>query len=249
MATYFARKTGNINAADVWATTPIGTASAVTLASGDVLVANSFTITVNVSTNLGSSGEVRNDTTGGATLGGSFLLTDGVTLTANAIFGNTTTTLGVNYAGTTSATLIGNITVNSGRGGHSGIGTLNFVGNISGANALNTAGFYITAGGTLNVTGNLFGGSLNAGAYALWTTSTVCTINITGNVTGGALGVAIFNTNNSAINITGNVTGGTGVGAVAITNSGASNLVTVNGQATGGIHCQHLNRNNPLHAS
>jgi len=234
MATYYARKSGNLNAADVWAATPAGTASAVTFASGDVLVANSFTITVNVTTNLGASGEVRTDTTGGATLGGSFLLTDGVTLTANAIFGNTTASLGVNYLGSTSATLIGNITVNAGRGGHGGIGTLNFVGNISGANALNTAGFYITGGGTLNVTGNIFGGSLNAGAYGLWTTSTVCTINITGNVTGGALGVAIFNTNNSAINITGNVTGGTGIGAVAITNSGASNLVAVNGQSIGG---------------
>jgi hypothetical protein len=234
MPTYYARKAGNINAADVWATTPAGTASAVTFAAGDVLVANSFTITVNVTTNLGASGEVRTDTTGGATLGGSFVLTDGVTLTANAIFGNTTASLGVNYLGSTSATLIGNITVNAGRGGHGGIGTLNFVGNISGANALNTAGFYITGGGTLNVTGNIFGGSLNAGAYGLWTTSTVCTINITGNVTGGALGVAIFNTNNSAINITGNVTGGTGIGAVAITNSGASNLVAVNGQSIGG---------------
>jgi hypothetical protein len=241
MPTYYARKSGNINAADVWATTPAGTASAVTFAAGDVLVANSFTITVNVTTNLGASGEVRTDTTGGATLGGSFLLTDGVTLTANAIFGNTTATLGVNYLGSTSATLIGNITVNGGRGGHSGIGTLNFVGNISGANALNTAGFYITGGGTLNVTGNIFGGSLNAAAYGLWTTSTVCTINITGNVTGGALGVAINNTNNSAINITGNVTGGTGTGAVAISNAGASNLVTVNGQVIGGSQAAGIN--------
>jgi hypothetical protein len=47
MATYFARKAGNVNATDVWATTATGTASDVfsTFTSADVLVSNSFQIT------------------------------------------------------------------------------------------------------------------------------------------------------------------------------------------------------------
>ena len=108
MATYYARKTGNINAADVWATTPSGTAAAVTFASGDVLMANGFTITVNVSTDLGGTGQVRNDTTGGATTGGSFTLSDGVTLTAN-IYGGTVALQCVTANPVTNQYIVGNV--------------------------------------------------------------------------------------------------------------------------------------------
>ena len=108
MATYYARKAGNINASDVWATTPTGTAAAVTFASGDVLMANSFAITVNVSTTVA---EVRNDITGGATVGGTFALADGVTLSAN-VFTGTSGSLGVSLS-TGSAAVNGNITVPS----------------------------------------------------------------------------------------------------------------------------------------
>ena len=89
MPTYYARKAGNINAADVWATTPTGTASNLfpSFTTSDVLMANSFAITVNVSTTVA---EVRNDTTGGATAGGTFSLADSVTLTANLVQGQVT---------------------------------------------------------------------------------------------------------------------------------------------------------------
>jgi hypothetical protein len=161
MATYFARKAGNINAADVWATTPGGTAGAVTFVAGDVLVANSFAIAINVNTNLGASGQVRNDTLGGATVGGTFTLNAGVTLTANvlqntATGGNTVVTF-VAFAPNV-AYIVGNVSspLNT-SGGNTPInitstGTLFFTGNATGdlKNALGITGgaIHIASGGT-----------------------------------------------------------------------------------------------------
>ena len=92
MAVYYAQATANINAANVWNTAANGSGTYIThgdLVSGDVLMANNRTITVNVDTNLGGTGQVRNDTTGGATAGGFFDLAAGITLTANAYGGGT----------------------------------------------------------------------------------------------------------------------------------------------------------------
>jgi hypothetical protein len=166
MPTYFARRAGNINASDVWATTPSGTAGAVTFVAGDVLMANNFAITVNVSTNLGATGEVRNDTTGGATAGGGFTLSNGVTLTANAFggtshSGNHCVTFSLNSGN--SAFFVGNAT--GGAQGfvlnNSGTGTLNVTGVVTGGSNANPAfpayGCNNNAGGTLNISGLVTG--------------------------------------------------------------------------------------------
>jgi hypothetical protein len=228
MATYYARKAGNINAADVWATTPSGTAAAVTFASGDVLVSNSFAITVNISTDIGGAGQVRNDTTGGATAGGGFTLSNGVTLTANVVQGNVTggTTV-VAYAGATpnSASIVGNATSVNTSGGsisinHTGTGTLNFTGNITG-DAHNTSvggGLSLASSlGTINFTGNATGGS-GALGYAIQNAAGG-TINVVGNCFGGSA-AAIGNQSTGTVNIlgqsTGSATGGAGAGVANI---------------------------------
>lgn len=225
MATYYARLSGNIDASNVWATTPSGTASAVTFAVGDVLVANSFAITINVSTNLGGAGQIRNDSYGGATSGGSFTLSNGVTLTANI---NATAGLSCcTSSGSISASVIGNITVATGNNGigitHSSSGTLTITGNVSSKqNTTNTTlsgcfGLVNSGAGAVVITGNVLGG-LGSTDYGINNTGSG-TVIITGNVSGqNAIGV-FNNTATGTVTITGSVNAGNAA-------AGASNLST-----------------------
>lgn len=240
MANYFARKAGNIDATDVWATTATGTAGAQTFVSGDVLYANSFAITVNVSTNLGSTGEVRNDNTNGATAGGTFTLSNGVTLTANVFAGSTALVPCVTYAGTTgnSASIVGNVTGGSGFHGatNTSSGTLNITGNCTGGAATSGGGVFgvnNTSSGTINITGNCSGsssGGVAQGNYGANNNSTG-TINITGNCTGGASGANAHGANNNStgiLSITGNCTGSSSTAALGATNQSTGQM-SVNG--------------------
>lgn len=211
MPTYYARKAGNVNAVDVWATTPTGTASAVTLTASDVLVSNSFTVTLNVNTTVA---EVRNDNFSGATAGGSFTLSNGVTLTANVINGSATATVGL--SGSNSATVVGNVTssIAGGAISHSGSGNLTVVGNVTGGSAqsahgiasstaglcnitgtctagvgVSSSGVYWTGAGTCNITGSCIGGSnSNTSANGAQTASSIGTLNIYGTAVSGAVG-------------------------------------------------------------
>jgi hypothetical protein len=198
MATYFARKAGNINASDVWATTPSGTAAAVTFVSGDVLMANSFAITVNVDTDLGATGEVRNDTTSGATQGGGFTLSNGVTLTASVFSGGTVTPC-VTYSGNQSANIVGNVF-----GGGQGMGATN------------------TSSGTLNINGNCTGANRTAAAN-----NSSGTLNITGICTGSGstTGFGALNNGGGILKITGICTGGTVAGSVGATNNSTGTML------------------------
>jgi hypothetical protein len=219
MATYYARKSGNINAADVWATTPSGTASNLfpTFTNADVLMANSFTITVNVSATVA---QVRNDTTGGATVSGSFSLAEGVTLTANSFTGNTNVSC-ISITGSVSASLVGNVAATQ-------------------SAVVNGAGLNHTSTGTLTVTGNInasttSGGQANHGVF--FNQAGLGALIVTGNVTGGAQGsgsgtTGICLNNAGTVTVTGNVTGGTHSTGAGITN--ANGTITINGQCRGG---------------
>ena len=243
MATYFARKAGNINAADVWATTPSGTAAAVTFAAGDVLMANSFAITVNVSTDLGATGEVRNDNTASATAGGSFTLADGVTLTAN-IFAGSTGTACLSQTGTASGVIVGNSRGGtSANGGHgiskSSTGTLTLTGNITGGTVALQHGVTISAGIT-NFTGNIVGGSAGSGGVPASSGFVVSggTLNVlSGTVTGGTVNsVYGLYVSGGSVTYNGTVTGPTQITtttAHAIFHA-AINTLTINGSVTGG---------------
>jgi len=229
MATYYARKAGNINATDVWATTPSGVAGPVTFVSGDVLVANSFAITVNVSTNLGGLGEVRNDTTGGATAGGSFTLSNAVTLTANAIAG---TAQCVTYSGTAgnSATIVGNCTGGSSVAAYgasnNSTGTLTITGNCTGGSSTSANGANNNSTGTLTITGNCTGGS-NTSANGANNNSTG-TMTITGNCTGGSNATAYGANNNSTgtMTITGTINASEFASGVGGSNRGQITLLS-----------------------
>jgi hypothetical protein len=246
MPTYFARKAGNINAADVWATTPSGTASNLfpTFTNADVLVANSFGITVNVNTTVA---EVRNDTTGGATLGGTFTLSAGVTLTANifsAYYANGSSCV----AASVSSNIVGNVTIVTSGNASSQLnravifsGTTGTALNITG-NIITPSGFTHaslvdcqTLGGQLNITGNLLGNAgsgNNAIAFASGVSNTG-TITITGNILAGNAVAISSNSANLPINVTGTVTGGN-TGVFGISNSSTSTC-TIVGSAVGGV--------------
>lgn len=249
MPNYFARANGNINATNVWATTPAGTPAAQTFVAGDVLYANNFLITVNVSTDLGSTGEVRNDNTNGAAPSGSFILSNGVTLTANVIQGAHGVVC-VIFSGTSgnSATIVGNCTGGAANNAvavnNTSTGTLNIQGNVvagitggGGAHGCNNA-----SSGTLNIVGNLTGGlgtASNANSFGANNAGTG-TINVTGNCTGGngtggAQSHGVANSSTGIVNITGNCTGGGGVNGIS---SGAGNISTgtinITGNCTGG---------------
>ena len=261
MANYFARKAGNINATDVWATTPTGTAADVwsTFTSADVLHSNNFAITVNVDTTVGT---VRNDNANSATAGGGFTLSNGITLTANAVAGSTSTAC-ITFSGTSgnSATLVGNATGGSANSAHgasnTSTGTLTITGNCTGGSANSAHGANNNSTGTLTITGNATGGSAgsafganNNGAGTLTITgnctggsansahgannNSTGTLTITGNATGGSAGSAIGASNNSTgtLTITGNAEGGSTAGAIGASN-GSTGTLTINGNATG----------------
>jgi hypothetical protein len=245
MATYYARKAGNINASDVWATTPSGTASNLfpTFTNADVLVANSFTITINVNTTVA---EVRNDSTGGATSGGLFSLSSGVNLKANVIGGvggNTCVSVSGN------ASIEGNLTVSvsgfasSGRTsaviftGTPGT-TLTITGNIISPAILQHVRVldFQGAGGQLNITGNLVGNA-TSGNYSipLSTSSPANTgsISISGNITAGNYSGLDNLSSNVPVSVTGTVTGGN-TGVFGISNTSTSTC-TIGGSAVGGV--------------
>ena len=237
MATYFARKAGNINAADVWATTPSGTAAAVTFAAGDVLVANSFAITVNVSTDLGGSGQLRNDTTGGATAGGSFTLSNGVTLTAS-IYSSTTLTCVLFTAATPAVAYIaaneirGNgIGSNQASGvNNSGTGTLHItVTNIFSGSAnsggIPSCGVINSGAGNTNITcSGLITGGAGTVSPGVANSNTTGVLTITGNVQGGLSANGALNTTTGTINIIGSAIGSAASGTAGVANSSTGTI-------------------------
>ena len=123
---------------------------------------------------------------------GIFTLASGVTLTANV----------TNKSATTSRNCL-QFTAAS-----PAVGTI--IGNCTGGTAAGAVAVYISSSGTLNVTGNVSGGT-GATSYGLAGNGTA---NITGNVTGGIgasqnAGIELSNAS-ARINVTGNVTGGSG---------------------------------------
>ena len=237
MATYFARAAGNINATNVWATTPAGVAGDYfgSFTASDVLMSNNFIIQVNVGFTVDS---IRNTNFDGATAGGQFqLAASGLTINADLIAG--ASNLLINSTASRSLTINGDITAGTAAGlNWSGAaGTITIVGNITGGSGSGINGFACNgANSVVNVTGNLTGGSA-ATSHAMLVnvasaTGMTITINgdlIAGSSTGAGLNVTASSTN-VTLTIIGNITGGsnnTSYGA-AIASIGGNTTVTGN---------------------
>lgn len=228
MAIYYARKTGNVNATDVWATTPTGAAGNFfsSFTNQDILMANNFTITLNVNTTVL---EVRNDASNSATAGGGFTLSDSVTLSAD-IYGN----LAVTYSGNTSATINGSVqtTVTNGITVYmAGAGTLYINGVLGPSRHTNAECVRHASAGSLIFTGTVYAG-VSGGqqccSILVYTNSGTTTVNGTC-VTTGAGGFAIVCLFTGSVIINGSIVGGT-----ILINSACA--VTVNGIAAGGVN-------------
>ena len=232
MAIYYARATGNINGA-IWATTPSGTASNLfsSFTSADTLMANNFTVTINVDTTVL---ELRNDNANSATSGGSFSLSSGTTLTAN-IFGSAGGSACTSF-GTGTANIVGSLTGGIGNGGavaHGGTGTLNITGNVTGGSGNSAPGLTMSGNGVLNVTGNVTAGAGNA-CTAISATSISGTINITGTVTGGPITNCIGVSNSAGtVVIVGTAIGGAAGPGVNNSSTGTVTVTRARGNGFG----------------
>lgn len=202
MATWYATAAGNINTAGRWNSLPNGAGTAMTWppASGDVLVANSYVITVNVSVNLGA-GELRVDTTGGATTGGYFnCTTAGVSVTANFFGGGGTYVIVWNNSGI--GYFVGNI-IGGGSANQYGVailqGTVNATGTVTGGSGTNAWGIFMNAG-TVNLTGDAAGG---IGADGIRCNADTTSLTVTGNAIAGASTAAITNAFGGPVTVSG----------------------------------------------
>lgn len=234
MPTYYARTSGNVNGS-IWATTPTGTASNLfsSFTNQDTLVANSFTVTLNVDTTVL---EVRTDTTGGATTGGGFTLNNSVTLNANVYSGGShglTFSLGATNSATINGNVFGSNIAGFSGATMSGAGTLTINGSVTGGSILNAYGINFSGAGILNINGNVLAGTVNSnnGVYQ----SGNGTLNIVGNVIGGSgtnsFGVSLVT--NGIINIIGNVIGGSGGSGAGVSNQSIGTVIII-GVVSGG---------------
>ena len=170
---------------------------------------------------------------------GRFIMGEGVTLIGNVIAPasvNTTLLIPV----TTNCTIIGNMTTLTSANSliaektAAGVGgTLNIIGNVSGGSSTNMRGLLVSSTGTINVTGDVIApttaGVSNANAIVL---DAVCTLNITGNVTLTAVVTtsSLSSAVTSSLDVIVNVTGNVrGASVAAITVGGNNGVVNVNG--------------------
>jgi len=233
MADVRAFRSGNWS--DTTATSPWWNGTAIFApAAGDNVYANTFTITVDISatcasiTNLGATSRAWKDGgTATATAGGTYPLSNGITLTANLNSGQTALSLAT-LSGTASASIVGNVS-NANQAGSTAIaitcstsGTLTITGNITGGGlSVTGTGVTNTSTGTINVTGNVLG----LAAVALNNNSTG-TISVTGNVTAGSAASGANNASTGIFTIIGDITATNGANGFTSSNSGAINRLS-----------------------
>jgi hypothetical protein len=206
MALIVSAASGNFNAGATW----VG--GVVPGVGDEAQAATGHTITINVNT---TCDEISNAGTG------KFVLSDGVTLTANVTNKSATTVINClefSAALPASASIVGNCTG----------GTVNQARAVANLQT-----------GTLNITGNCFGGSGNNTCFGCINFSTG-TVNITGNCIGGTNITCHGASNNAAgtLNITGNCSGGSSTGVGANNTSTGTMLVVGTIEAsefTGGV--------------
>jgi hypothetical protein len=208
MALITSAASGNFNAGATW------TGGVVPTTGDEARASTGHTITIDVNT---TCDEISNAGTG------KFVLSDGVTLTANVTVKSTSTTLLEFTANSpASASIVGNCTGGANnlvRGASNlGTGTLNITGNCTGGSGNNnTWGVFNNSTGTINITGNVIGGA-GGSSYGVNNVSTG-TINITGNATGGSsTGSGAFQTSTGTLSIIGTVTASQTAAGVAGTN-------------------------------
>lgn len=229
MATRYAVASGNWSALATW------DGGASLPGSGDTVVANGFTVTIDQDVTVT---EIRTLALTPAASGGGFACSATRTINATVRAG-TTPCLTFSGGGGTTLTLVGDVIASSATNNTqalviSGASTVNVLGNVSGApiSASNADGINITAAATLNIVGTVTGGN-GTNAFGI-RFSAACVIDITGNVVGGGNsgGTAISGASAASITVVGNCSSPSQGGCISV--STGSTVVTVTGSVTAG---------------
>jgi hypothetical protein len=244
MADVYAVKSGNWSDTTLWNTGSLP-------ATIDDVYANNFTVYVDGNYQVSS---IRNLSATSITRGGSFILNNGISLSANVIGGGQENIFCVRFlsAAPASAFITGIISTSGSlvnvRQSYalelSGTGTLTVYGSAIGGNNNNSGtgvsdGYIqINAPGTFNIFGNIQG-SLNGNVYWGINNKAAGTVNIVGNVAGRTVSVGgvthyvIHNNSTGTINVTGNITAGVDNANVGIWNN-STGIVNVRGNVLAG---------------
>ena len=258
MATWFAQNSSvNIDSVNQWNSVAGGGGTVLTwasLAAGDILVANGKTsIAINVDV---TCAQLTNTIIGGSTVGGGFVVTSSGTITivlggsgmsitsSTLITFSGSGTLNITSVNSAGSSVTGNVSIVL----HSGIGTLNYVGNVTGLACSVDSSSYaqfvidVSSTGTLFVTGTVTGGSRGNGfggsrVIAGIRGSVSSFITVTGSVLGGTgldvSGTFAGITSSGTVTVVGNLTGGSTVSSVRCEALECSGTVTITGNSTG----------------
>lgn len=194
MALILSAATGNFNAGATWVGGIVPGAADEARASTTHVITITASVTCTELSNAGT---------------GTYILNNGVTLTANVT--HKSTTLAVNCLSFSAASPA----------------TSTIVGNVTGGTANDGVAVVNTSSGTLNLTGTVTAGTSRA--YGINNTSTGSVL-VTGNITGGTGAVNPFGINNNStgsVTVTGSVTGGSQSTASGIGAAGSGTIIVV----------------------
>ena len=231
-----ATKTGVWSDSSVWSPAPP--------TSADDVYSNTFTVTIDTSPTVLS---IQNVSATGVTAGGSFVPTNGITLSGNIIGSSAVNpgapTLTVSLTTGQSCSVIGNVSGSINQPGItlSGSGTVNITGNCTGGGGSAGNGVRVTGSGTANITGICTGGfnSLGHGAEV----ASSGTLNITGTCQGSPTNTGAYGGQNSGsgtLNHTGSCNGTVAYGIANI----STGIVTISGAITAGSGLPGFNSTN-----
>lgn len=246
MANVYAIKSGNWSDTTVWNTGALPT-------SADYAFSNNFVVNINQSTTVLG---LRNISSTGISLGGGFILNDGITLTCTdstygLLSGNTATNL-LLYSGSSSAVVNSRVAIclyndgNFATINYTGTGTLNIVGTLKSSSTSTPSGtgpktLRIAGTGTVNIVGNIESSYVHDSIMI--SIAANATINHTGNIYTPAAGVGGNNGRCLSMGIgtwttTGNIDSGTRASSGAQITIGTSakfyNIGTINSTLAGG---------------
>lgn len=231
MAVRYAVATGNWSSTSTWDGGTLPT-------SADDVYANGFTVTIDQNVTVLT---INNIAQSPAVIGGSFIINDGVSISATHLteaFNQGTGRTLFTYNGSISANLSGRLTNYLGYVAstyylvnHTGTGTLNYVGDVVIHARNGFVNFVLTSAGTLNYTGNvsIAGGAGEIRSQFLRLVGASAIANITGNIStvtsATATSYSFFGTLNGKLYITGTILHG----FVQIINSSESSLLSIIG--------------------
>ena len=223
MAIVRAIKTGNWSDPTVWNTGALPTPA-------DDVYSNGFLVTLDVSATVLS---VQNAATTGVTMGGRFIATNGVTLTATGagfLFGHSNGTALIDSSLTAGQqiTLVGSFGFNLQTNNAPVVlnradGTINSTGNIQGGTGSNAHGIQNNAAGVINHVGNVTAGISSGVGIQNAGTGTVL---VTGNLVAGQASPAVANLITGTCSIIGSITSSNGASGFVSLSFTAVNVLT-----------------------